>query len=59
MDAVKDAGLTGIDHLITTHWHGDHFGGSSYFQEKYGAKVGLTAGQVGNVGRKNAEVRSA
>jgi beta-lactamase superfamily II metal-dependent hydrolase len=25
--AVKDAGLTRIDHLITTHWHGDHFGG--------------------------------
>ena len=27
MEAVKDAGLTQIDHLITTHWHGDHFGG--------------------------------
>src|SRR5712692_2590570 len=27
MAAVKDAGLTRIDHLITTHWHGDHFGG--------------------------------
>jgi competence protein ComEC len=27
MDAVKDAGVTQIDHLITTHWHGDHFGG--------------------------------
>ena len=26
MSAVKDAGLTQIDHLITTHWHGDHFG---------------------------------
>jgi competence protein ComEC len=25
--AIKDAGLTQIDHLITTHWHGDHFGG--------------------------------
>src|SRR5437879_6982257 len=24
--ATKDAGLTQIDHLITTHWHGDHFG---------------------------------
>jgi len=23
----KDARLTQIDHLITTHWHGDHFGG--------------------------------
>src|SRR6201986_1578146 len=27
MAAVKDAGLKQIDHLITTHWHGDHFGG--------------------------------
>jgi beta-lactamase superfamily II metal-dependent hydrolase len=26
MAAVKDAGLTQIEHLITTHWHGDHFG---------------------------------
>src|SRR5579862_9323861 len=27
MDAIHDAGITQIDHLITTHWHGDHFGG--------------------------------
>jgi beta-lactamase superfamily II metal-dependent hydrolase len=27
MDAIKDAGLKQIDHLIITHWHGDHFGG--------------------------------
>src|SRR5690242_132961 len=27
MAAAKDAGLTQIDHLITTHWHNDHFGG--------------------------------
>jgi competence protein ComEC len=27
MDAVKEARLTQIDHLITTHWHGDHYGG--------------------------------
>jgi competence protein ComEC len=25
--AARDAGLTRIDNLITTHWHGDHFGG--------------------------------
>src|SRR5262249_20793045 len=25
--AMKDAGLRQIDHLIITHWHGDHFGG--------------------------------
>src|SRR6476661_1517697 len=27
MAAARDAGLTRIDHLITTHWHGDHVGG--------------------------------
>jgi competence protein ComEC len=27
MDAAKDASLAQIDHLITTHWHGDHYGG--------------------------------
>lgn len=27
MDAVKDAGLIQIDHLIITHWHPDHYGG--------------------------------
>jgi competence protein ComEC len=25
--AARAAGLTRIDNLITTHWHGDHFGG--------------------------------
>jgi competence protein ComEC len=27
MAAVQEAGLRQIDNLITTHWHGDHFGG--------------------------------
>jgi competence protein ComEC len=27
MAAVNEAGLAQIDNLITTHWHGDHFGG--------------------------------
>src|ERR1043165_7472182 len=27
VDAAKDAKLQQIDHLVTTHWHGDHFGG--------------------------------
>jgi beta-lactamase superfamily II metal-dependent hydrolase len=34
MDAVKDAGLTAIDHLITTHWHGDHYGGMAEFASR-------------------------
>ncbi len=34
MDAVKDAGLTRIDHLITTHWHGDHYGGMAEFASR-------------------------
>ena len=29
MAAAEDAGLRQIDHLITTHWHGDHYGGLS------------------------------
>src|SRR5262249_20601516 len=28
-DAAKDAGLKQIDHLIITHYHGDHLGGLS------------------------------
>jgi competence protein ComEC len=31
MAAMKDAGVQQIDHLITTHWHGDHFGGMEEF----------------------------
>jgi competence protein ComEC len=29
VDATRDAGLVQIDRLITTHWHGDHYGGMS------------------------------
>jgi competence protein ComEC len=38
MDAIKDAGLQQIDHLITTHWHGDHFGGEAELASKISIK---------------------
>jgi beta-lactamase superfamily II metal-dependent hydrolase len=34
VEAMKDAGLTKIDRLITTHWHGDHFGGMAELASK-------------------------
>src|ERR1051326_9533543 len=34
LEAAKDAGLQQIDHLIITHWHGDHFGGLSELANK-------------------------
>ena len=34
MAAMKDAGVQQIDHLITTHWHGDHFGGMAELASK-------------------------
>ena len=34
LEAMKDAGVQQIDHLIITHWHGDHFGGLADFASK-------------------------
>ncbi|MDP9114514.1 MAG: MBL fold metallo-hydrolase [Acidobacteriota bacterium] len=34
LDAMKDAGVRQIDHLIITHWHGDHFGGLAELASK-------------------------
>jgi len=34
MTAVKDAGVTQIDHLITTHYHADHVGGLPEFAKR-------------------------
>jgi competence protein ComEC len=34
LEATKAAGLQQIDHLITTHWHGDHFGGMAELAAK-------------------------
>ncbi len=32
-----------VKYVLVTHGHGDHFGGSAYFQERYSAQVGLSA----------------
>ena len=32
--AAADAGVTGIDHLIVTHFHGDHMGGAVQLAER-------------------------
>ena len=38
LDAMKDAGVQQIDHLIITHWHGDHFGGLAELASKTSIK---------------------
>src|SRR5215467_11138896 len=45
VDGMKTLGLdpASVKYILVGHGHGDHFGGSSYFQEHYGTKVGLTA----------------
>jgi len=45
VDGLRKVGLdpANVKYVLVGHGHGDHFGGSSYFQEKYGAKVGLAA----------------
>jgi competence protein ComEC len=44
MDAVKDAGLTQIGTLITTHWHGDHFGGMAELANRIQIKTFIDHG---------------
>jgi competence protein ComEC len=45
--AMKDAGIQQIDHLITTHWHGDHFGGMAELASRVTIKEFIDHG--GNV----------
>ena len=42
---LKKVGLdpANVKYVLVGHGHGNHFGGASFFQERYGAKVGLTA----------------
>jgi metallo-beta-lactamase class B len=41
---MAEAGLdpAKVVYVLITHGHADHYGGSSYFQSKYGAKVALS-----------------
>jgi len=32
--AVREAGVSRIDHLVTTHWHGDHVGGVAMLAQR-------------------------
>jgi metallo-beta-lactamase class B len=45
VDGMKSLGLdpAKVKYVLVGHGHGDHFGGSSYLQDHYGAKIGLTA----------------
>ena len=36
--AAKDAGVTQLDHLVTTHYHGDHFGAMAIVASKLPVK---------------------
>ncbi len=47
MAAMKDANVQQLDHLITTHWHGDHFGGMAELASKVTIKEFIDHG--GNV----------
>jgi metallo-beta-lactamase class B len=45
VDGMKALGLdpANVKYVLVGHGHGDHFGGSLYLQDHYGAKIGLTA----------------
>ena len=54
--AIRDAGLQQIDHLITTHYHGDHFGGMAALTERVPIRNFIDHGPcVFIVRRKNSE----
>jgi metallo-beta-lactamase class B len=43
-----------IEHVIVTHGHADHFGGARYLQDRYGARVWITAADWDAVDRPAA-----
>jgi metallo-beta-lactamase class B len=44
-EGLKKLGLdpTKIKHVIVTHAHGDHYAGSKFLQERFGARIALSA----------------
>ncbi|MDA1183874.1 MAG: MBL fold metallo-hydrolase [Acidobacteria bacterium] len=44
VEAVRDAGLTQIDHYVQTHWHGDHFGGLATLESQVPIRAYYDAG---------------
>jgi competence protein ComEC len=44
MAAASAAGLTRIDNLITTHWHGDHYGGMAELAKRIPIKTFIDHG---------------
>jgi beta-lactamase superfamily II metal-dependent hydrolase len=45
MDTIHDADFQRIDHLITTHWHGDHFGGMAELGSRISIREFIDHGQ--------------
>src|ERR1700693_5897444 len=43
--AAKDAGLKQIDHLVTTHFHGDHIGGLPDLADRFPHREFLDHGE--------------
>ena len=45
LPGLKALGLdeSKVKYILLGHGHGDHYGGASYFQQKYGTKVALSA----------------
>jgi metallo-beta-lactamase class B len=45
LPGLKALGLdeSTVKYILLGHGHGDHYGGASYFQQKYGTKVALSA----------------
>ena len=53
LDALKDAGVRQIDHLIITHWHGDHMGGVEELASKIPIREFLDHGPPVQVAEAN------